>query len=185
MFDPTPRYPWTGNAWQSSPNAETAVPLAPNACLLIVPGGEGFKVGQADANRVEEINLRSYGWAEHSIFGSREQVVYGDGHRPVASHELARRRLEHDPVHRRDHRGDLRHHGQQSAERHLRRDRDFDPALLESLKLLQAEALDLLVIGIAVSSPRGTRARPLRESRRLLGWARPVRHCRGDRAVEA
>lgn len=77
MFDPTPRYPWTGNAWQSSPNAETAVPLAPNACLLIVPGGEGFKVGQADANRVEEINLRSYGWAEHSIFGSREQVVCG------------------------------------------------------------------------------------------------------------
>jgi hypothetical protein len=29
MFDPTPRFPWTGNAWHSSPNAEATMPSDP------------------------------------------------------------------------------------------------------------------------------------------------------------
>jgi hypothetical protein len=75
MFDPTPRYPWTGNAWQSSANAEATVPLGPGACLLIAPGEEGYTVDQADAARVQAVNLRTYGWAEDSIFGASEQTV--------------------------------------------------------------------------------------------------------------
>jgi hypothetical protein len=75
MFDPTPRFPWSGNAWESSPNAQATVPLGPAVCLRMTPGSEGYAVRKVDAATVEEINLRSYGWADHSIFGTSQNSV--------------------------------------------------------------------------------------------------------------
>jgi Protein of unknown function (DUF4238) len=75
MFDPTPRFPWTGNAWQSSPNAQATIPLSPDVCLLMMPGDERFSTVTANARTVEDINLRMYGWAEQSIFGTSQDAV--------------------------------------------------------------------------------------------------------------
>ncbi len=75
MYDPQPRFPWTGNAWESSRYAQAAMPVAPHVCLLMTPGTERFLVRQASQKEVEAINLRSYGWAEQSIFGSSEEVL--------------------------------------------------------------------------------------------------------------
>jgi hypothetical protein len=35
MYDPTPMYPWSGNAWRSSSAAETTIPLGSGACLVV------------------------------------------------------------------------------------------------------------------------------------------------------
>jgi uncharacterized protein DUF4238 len=64
-----------GNAWESSPAAETTVPVAPNACLKLTPGAGAFSVRPVNATTVDPINLRTYGWAEQTIFGTSEQVL--------------------------------------------------------------------------------------------------------------
>jgi hypothetical protein len=84
MFDPTPRFPWSGNAWLSSPNAEATMPLGPDACLRMTPGEERFSTRTVEATVVEEINLRTYGWAEQSIFGTSQEAV-------VQVHRVAKR----------------------------------------------------------------------------------------------
>lgn len=44
-----PRLPASqGNAWASSPHAETTFPVGPTACLKITPGAESFNVDRAD-----------------------------------------------------------------------------------------------------------------------------------------
>lgn len=74
-----------GNAWMSSPQAETTVPVGPTACLKITPGRESFKVEPADAALVAEINLRTYGWADTAIFGTNEQALR-DVHAEAQTH---------------------------------------------------------------------------------------------------
>jgi Protein of unknown function (DUF4238) len=64
-----------GNAWESSPAAETTVPVAPSACLTLTPGTGAFAVRHVDAAAVDTINLRTYGWAEQTIFGTSEYVL--------------------------------------------------------------------------------------------------------------
>ena len=83
MWDPN-LPPQRGNAWGSSPQAETTVPVGPKVCLKITPGAEGFAVESADAQTVDEINLRTYGWAEQAIFG-RSQSVVEEVHRAAQS----------------------------------------------------------------------------------------------------
>ena len=74
MWDP--ELPETrGNAWMSSPRAETTFPVGPAACLRITLGQESFAVEQAEAATVASINLRTYGWAENSVFGTNEQIL--------------------------------------------------------------------------------------------------------------
>ena len=74
MWDPN--LPETrGNAWMSSPQAETTVPVGPTKCLKITPGRESFKVEPADAALVADINLRTYGWSDIAIFGTNEQAL--------------------------------------------------------------------------------------------------------------
>jgi hypothetical protein len=75
MFDPRPQHPWTGNAWWSSNYAQAAVPVAPNACLLMTPGSERYAVRKTTADEVRTINLRSYGWADQSVFGTTTDVM--------------------------------------------------------------------------------------------------------------
>jgi hypothetical protein len=64
-----------GSAWESSAQAETTIPVAPDTCLRITPGSEGFAVATVEQGVVDEVNLRTYGWAEKSIFGTSPQSV--------------------------------------------------------------------------------------------------------------
>ena len=74
MWDPQLRAS-RGNAWESSPAAETTVPVAPNACLKLTPGAGGFAMEHVDTATVGTINLRTYGWAEQAIFGTSDHAV--------------------------------------------------------------------------------------------------------------
>jgi hypothetical protein len=85
MVDPTPPNPWTGNAWRSSPNAETVIPLCSRAALLLTPGEPRIGRQELTAREVLGINLRSYGWAERFLFG-RSQAVLTAVHRDAKRH---------------------------------------------------------------------------------------------------
>jgi hypothetical protein len=76
MWDPA-LPPTRGNAWTSSPQAETMFPVGPGACLKIKPGAESYSVEHAGAAIVASVNLRTYGWAEKSVFGTGEEVLRG------------------------------------------------------------------------------------------------------------
>lgn len=77
MFDPQPRYPWTGNSLLSSDHAQTTIPLSPKACLLLTVGlpDGNRRTHDADRMMVDEVNLRTYGWAARHIFGASQQAV--------------------------------------------------------------------------------------------------------------
>jgi hypothetical protein len=77
MFDPTPRFPWSGTAWASSPNAETVFPLSPRACLLVTPGLPRTGREHVGRDRTDELNLRTYGFAYRHIFGRTQEAVAG------------------------------------------------------------------------------------------------------------
>lgn len=75
MADPTPKTPWSGHAWCSSPTAQTTVPLGPHHCLLLEPGVRGVGTALADTALVMRVNLRTYGWAERFIYATSQDVV--------------------------------------------------------------------------------------------------------------
>jgi hypothetical protein len=76
IFDPTPKFPWSSYAMASSPNAQTTIPVSSSSCLLLVPTGEAtFEAGTVENRNVEQINLRTYGWAERFIYGSTQEAV--------------------------------------------------------------------------------------------------------------
>jgi hypothetical protein len=75
MFDPTPPFPWTGSAWLSSENAETTFPLTPRSCLLVVPRGARMSKEEVARDRVEEINLRTYGFAQRHLFAQHQESL--------------------------------------------------------------------------------------------------------------
>lgn len=78
MFEPTPRWPWSGPAWLSSPNVQVTIPLSRDACLLLTPGDgptEESTIQEIDAASVDRVNLRTYGWATRYIYGSSQETV--------------------------------------------------------------------------------------------------------------
>lgn len=75
MHDPSPKYPWSAQAWRSSPGAETTVPLSSDTCLLITPGPPVTDEREIAREDVERINLRTYGWAQRYLYGSSQQTV--------------------------------------------------------------------------------------------------------------
>jgi hypothetical protein len=75
MHDPKPKAPWSGHALQSSEEAETTFPLTPKECLVLLQTDSPIATGQADAEGVREINLRTYGWASQYIYGRTQEVV--------------------------------------------------------------------------------------------------------------
>jgi hypothetical protein len=107
MYDPKPRFPWAGNAWRSSPAAETTIPLSSNECLVITPGDDARLeiVDGAFASFVDSLNLRTYGWASDFIYGRSQEVVThvrriakqrpADIIRPRPTHQMLV--VEHDP----------------------------------------------------------------------------------------
>jgi Protein of unknown function (DUF4238) len=87
MHDPKPEYPWSAQAWRSSPEVQVTIPLSSASCLLIIPGRaifERFEVGRED---VDEINLRTLGWSERFLFGGTEEGL-------IAIQRLAREKPE-------------------------------------------------------------------------------------------
>lgn len=76
MYDPTPRFPWSGNGWFSSPGAQTTIPLSRTHCLLITPGDDAsMGIVDAEADKTDAINLRTYGWASDYIYGHSQEAV--------------------------------------------------------------------------------------------------------------
>jgi Protein of unknown function (DUF4238) len=78
MVDPTPRWPWSGAAWLSSPNVQTTIPLSSSSCLLLLPKhGPTERTEEAEVGKgeVSDANLRTYGWASDYIYGSSQAVV--------------------------------------------------------------------------------------------------------------
>jgi hypothetical protein len=75
MTDANLEFPWSGNAWNSSPTAQTTVPLGPQRCLVLEPGAAGIGEAHVDAAQVMHVNLRIYGWAERFIYGTTQAVV--------------------------------------------------------------------------------------------------------------
>lgn len=96
MVDLTPEYPWSGNAWNSSPGAISFYPLSPGMGLFIKPGGDGdcgYGLASSGPDQVRRLNLMTYGWAERFIYG-RSQEAVSRVRRQARSHasEVARRR---------------------------------------------------------------------------------------------
>jgi Protein of unknown function (DUF4238) len=89
LHDPTPRFPWSGQAWLSSANSRGLVPLDPRHCLMLHPSpagpGRQFDFRRAAKPVVEAINLCSYGYASEYIFSHSQEVA-------TQVHRLARRR---------------------------------------------------------------------------------------------
>lgn len=85
LYDPSPSFPWSSEGLLSSDDAQTVFPLSDTACLILRPSGERITTRPIDQERVEEINLRTYGWAGRFIFGRTHDDV-------VAVHRAARAR---------------------------------------------------------------------------------------------
>jgi hypothetical protein len=79
MYDPTPRFPWSGNGWVGSPNSQTAIPLDSRRCMLVTPGRHGpterLDQRRAAKPEVDAVNLRTYGFASQYIFSHSQQVA--------------------------------------------------------------------------------------------------------------
>ena len=75
LHDPTPKFPWSGHAWVSSPNAETTFPVSPRLCLHFSPGSPSVSTAAVGSSDVRNINLRTYGWAPRYIYGRTQAVV--------------------------------------------------------------------------------------------------------------
>jgi hypothetical protein len=54
---------------------ETALPLAPGACLVLTGKGDGLRRIKVPSEAVAELNLRAYADAERFIFGRSREVV--------------------------------------------------------------------------------------------------------------
>jgi hypothetical protein len=75
MVDRSPRYPWSGNAWMSSPGAISFYPLSPSRGLFMTPGNCGLRIASSNPRQIRRLNLMTYGWAERYIFGKTQDVV--------------------------------------------------------------------------------------------------------------
>lgn len=67
--------PDVGVGWLSSPATEVTIPLDQRVCLLLRPGPPTWVSLQADAEAVDDLNLRTYASARWSIYGPSQQVV--------------------------------------------------------------------------------------------------------------
>jgi len=86
MYDPTVgrRGGPVGNALMSSPLAQTVLPLDRSVAVRLTVGEEHeWRDIEADPALVQEINLRTYAWAETEVYGSSQARV-------VAVREYAR-----------------------------------------------------------------------------------------------
>lgn len=64
-----------GLSYGSSLTTETTFPLDPRLCLLLKLGEEPWVEREASPSEVDDMNLRSYAWAQHSIYGASQAAV--------------------------------------------------------------------------------------------------------------
>lgn len=77
VFDPDRPFPWVMDAPFSSLKSQTTTPISSESCLIVVPAPDRahFQVKTITGAEVDEVNLRSFGWAGRSIFGSSTALV--------------------------------------------------------------------------------------------------------------
>jgi hypothetical protein len=75
VHDPTPPYPWSAQGLLSSPSSETTIPLSADTCLLVSLDERALDVRDISQSQADEINLRTYGWADGYVFGRSQQAV--------------------------------------------------------------------------------------------------------------
>lgn len=75
QYVPHFRFPWSGHAWLATPDTETTCALSPQHCLVFRPGPSSIATAEADKRLVDEVNLRTYAWAAHYVYGRTQHVV--------------------------------------------------------------------------------------------------------------
>ena len=75
MWNPEPRFPFSGDGWCSGPKAETTLPLSPKLCLKVTSVGPDFETRHATRGEVNAINARTFGWAERWIYAPSQQAL--------------------------------------------------------------------------------------------------------------
>jgi Protein of unknown function (DUF4238) len=75
--DPSPPYAWVAPALLSSERVEVSAPLGDADCLLIHPGfaDAGLDVREVSAHEIEQINLRTFGWAQKYVFAKSQATL--------------------------------------------------------------------------------------------------------------
>jgi hypothetical protein len=75
MHDPTPPFPWSAPAWESSPHVESTFPLGRDLCLRIGPSQPKRLSVKETTRQVDRINLRTYGWATRYVYGPSPDLL--------------------------------------------------------------------------------------------------------------
>lgn len=75
MYDPTPPYPWSAPAWESSPLVESTLPVSRDICLRIGPSQPKRLSVKETTKQVDRINLRTYGWATRYVYGPSPDLL--------------------------------------------------------------------------------------------------------------
>jgi Protein of unknown function (DUF4238) len=75
MHDPTPPFPWSAPAWESSPLVESTLPLGRDLCLRIGPSQPKRLSMKETTRQVDRINLRTYGWATRYVYGPSADLL--------------------------------------------------------------------------------------------------------------
>lgn len=75
MYDPTPPFPWSAPAWESSPLVEATLPLGRDLCLRIGPNQPKRLSVKETTRQVDRINLRTYGWATRYVYGPSPDLL--------------------------------------------------------------------------------------------------------------
>ncbi len=74
IYDEEPEFEGSGLGYGSG-SAETTLALDPGHCLLIRHGKKLWTRRAATAELVDEINLRTYAWAQGRIYGPTEELL--------------------------------------------------------------------------------------------------------------
>lgn len=75
MWNPEPKFAWSGDGWHSGPMAQTTLPLRPDLCLKVTPSGSDFVAREATRQEVDAINARTFGWADRWIYAPSQQAL--------------------------------------------------------------------------------------------------------------
>jgi hypothetical protein len=77
IHDPAPPFPWAAQGLLSSPASETLVPLNDTTALLMRPGSAtcGWEVRDIAATELQQLNLRTLGWADEYVFAKRQATL--------------------------------------------------------------------------------------------------------------
>lgn len=90
MYDPTvdASSDPSGNALASSPFAETVLPLDPAVAVRLTFEDDPWRDEEITPDLVEELNLRTYAWADREIYGSSQTLVVSTRERARANPRL-------------------------------------------------------------------------------------------------